>query len=59
MLAADQINQFCKDATISKEEASEYAEVNITAARFAAAASKFDRGEFRVREHEVKAFITN
>ena len=44
LLAVEQINKYCKDATLSEEERSHYAEINATAAKFSIAESSFEQG---------------
>jgi len=45
LLAVDQINLFCTEENPSPEERLRYAAANALAARYAMAASSFDKGE--------------
>ena len=48
LLAVDQINLFCKDGELDEYERSAFALANTTAAKYAMAASSFEKGEHHV-----------
>lgn len=45
LLAVDQINIFAKDAFLSSDEKSQYADINATAAKFSIGLSSFEQGQ--------------
>ena len=45
LLAVDHINMFCEVGSLSSDERAEYAKANAKAAKYAIAASSFEKGE--------------